>query len=131
MRLEDLINIKKLNIEEQIQEAIQDTRDELDGLTKETTCMIYSDYLSRNLTKRHVVNRVVSTKDYKYPYEHRFNIAPKDEDNMYLMDLTYSQFEDSEFPELLEEGYMIVDQDDYKAYLEVVGNVNIEKRKTK
>ena len=131
MKLEDLINIKKINIEEQIQQAIQETREELFNLTTDTTCMIYSDYLSRNLTKRHVVNRVVSTKDYDLPYEHKFNISPKNENEMYLMDLTYSQFQSTEFEDLNDKGYTIVDNEEYDDYLEIVGNVNISKKTSK
>ena len=128
MKLEDLINIKKINIEEQIQQAIQETKKELFNLTTDTTCMIYSDYLSRNLTKRHVVNRVVSTKDYDLPYEHKFNISPKNENEMYLMDLTYPQFQSTEFEDLNDKGYTIVDNEEYDDYLEIVGNVNISKK---
>lgn len=128
MKLEDLINIKKINIEEQIQQAIQETKEELFNLTTDTTCMIYSDYLSRNLTKRHVVNRVVSTKDYDLPYEHKFNISPKNENEMYLMDLTYPQFQSTEFEDLNDKGYTIVDNGEYDDYLEIVGNVNISKK---
>lgn len=37
MRIEDLTNIKKLDIEKEIIEAIQDTKDELPNLTTDTT----------------------------------------------------------------------------------------------
>jgi hypothetical protein len=130
MRLEDLINIKKVNVEKEIQDAIEDTKDELNNLTTDTTCMIYSDYLSRNLTKRHVVNRVVSTKDYNYPYKHTFTMVPETEDKEYLIDLTYPQFQDDMFEDLLQKGYMKVSRDLFTEYLEVVGNKEIEGRKT-
>ena len=128
MRLEDLTNIKKLDIEKEIIEAIQDTKDELPNLTTDTTCMIYSDYLSRNLTKRHVINRIVSTSDYDLPYYHQFNIVP-DNDKLYLIDLTFKQFQVSKLNELLQKGYMLVNTDTYGEYLDIVGNVNKEKEK--
>ena len=112
MRIEDLTNIKKLDIEKEIIEAIQDTKDELPNLTTDTTCMIYSDYLSRNLTKRHVINRIVSTSDYDLPYYHQFNIVP-DNDKLYLIDLTFKQFQVSKLNELLQKGYMLVNTDTY------------------
>jgi len=128
MRIEDLTNIKKLDIEKEIIEAIQDTKDELPNLTTDTTCMIYSDYLSRNLTKRHVINRIVSTSDYDLPYYHQFNIVP-DNDKLYLIDLTFKQFQVSKLNELLQKGYMLVNTDTYGEYLDIVGNVNKEKEK--
>lgn len=128
MRIEDLTNIKKLDIEKEIIEAIQDTKDELSNLTTDTTCMIYSDYLSRNLTKRHVINRIVSTSDYDLPYYHQFNIVP-DNDKLYLIDLTFKQFQVSKLNELLQKGYMLVNTDTYGEYLDIVGNVNKEKEK--
>lgn len=128
MKLEDLINIKKLDIVQEIEDAIQETRDELLNLTTDTTCMIYSDYLSRNLTKRHVVNKVISTKDYNLPYEHKFNITPKNEKEMYLIDLTYPQFQSEEFEDLNDNGYTIVNNEEYNDYLKIVGNVNLCKK---
>lgn len=128
MRIEDLTNIKKLDIEKEIIEAIQDTKDELPNLTTDTTCMIYSDYLSRNLTKRHVINRIVSTSDYDLPYYHQFNIVPAN-DKLYLIDLTFKQFQVSKLNELLQKGYMLVNTDTYGEYLDIVGNVNKEKEK--
>lgn len=128
MRIEDLTNIKKLDIEKEIIEAIQDTKDELPNLTTDTTCMIYSDYLSRNLTKRHVINRIVATSDYDLPYYHQFNIVP-DNDKLYLIDLTFKQFQVSKLNELLQKGYMLVNTDTYGEYLDIVGNVNKEKEK--
>ena len=128
MRIEDLTNIKKLDIEKEIIEAIQDTKDELPNLTTDTTCMIYSDYLSRNLTKRHVINRIVSTSDYDLPYYHQFNIV-SDNDKLYLIDLTFKQFQVSKLNELLQKGYMLVNTDTYGEYLDIVGNVNKEKEK--
>ena len=129
MKIEDLINIKKLDIETEIKEAIEDTKDELSNLTTETTCMIYSDYLSRNLTKRHVINRVVSTSDYNLPYYHQFNIVPGKDNKLYLIDLTFPQFQVSTLDELTKKGYMLVDTDTYGKYLDIVGNVNKEKEK--
>lgn len=130
MKIEELINIKNLDLEKGIIEAIEETKEELPNLTADTTCMIYSDYLSRNLTKRHINNRIVSTDEYEdYSYYHRFNIVTKDKGSFYLIDLTFKQFQVSKFPELLQKGYMLVDIDTYEEYLDIVGNVNKEKEK--
>lgn len=130
MRIEDLTNIKNLDLEKEIVEAIEETKEELPNLTTDTTCMIYSDYLSRNLTKRHINNRIVSTDEYEdYSYYHKFNIVVKDKNLFYLIDLTYKQFQNDKFSELLQKGYMLVDIDTYQEYLDIVGNVNKEKEK--
>lgn len=124
MKIEDIINIKKDNIEEKIEDAIEDTKEELNDLTTERTCLIYSDYLSRNLYDKHVANKIVSTTKYNYPYNHQFNIVPKNEDEFYLIDLTYSQFQSDKFDELEEKGYMLLKNNQYEDYLEIVGNAN-------
>ena len=130
MNIEDLINIKKDSVEERIKNAIENTKDELKGLTTDTTCMIYSAYLSRNLYKEHLANQIISTDEFDYPYTHQFNVVPKNEEELYLIDLTYPQFQVSEFPELLQKGYILIKGEQIREYLDIVGNVNIDKRKS-
>ncbi len=101
MKKEDIINIKKDSTEEKIEQAIQDTKDELSGLTTDTTCMIYSSYLQENLRKQHLANQIVSTTEFDYPYNHQFNVVPKNDKELYIIDLTYQQFQSDKFPELL------------------------------
>ena len=70
----------------------------------------------------------MSTSDYDLPYYHQFNIVP-DNDKLYLIDLTFKQFQVSKLNELLQKGYMLVNTDTYEEYLGIVGNVNKEKEK--
>ncbi|MBQ9019167.1 MAG: hypothetical protein IJ097_02495 [Bacilli bacterium] len=130
MNIEDLINIKKESIEDRIERAIQDTKDELNGLTTDTTCFIYSSVLADHLRKEHLANQIISTSEFDYPYIHQFNIVPKNNNELYLIDLTYQQFQVSEFKKLTEKGYILLNGDKLKNYLDIVGNVNINKRKT-
>lgn len=129
MKIEDIINIKKENVEEKIENAIETTKNELPGLTTDTTCIIYSTYLSRNLYREHLANQIVSTEYFNYPYLHQFNVIPKNENELYIIDLTYKQFQNDEFNELLQKGYMVVNKEQYRKYLDLVGNVNVNKRK--
>ena len=128
MKIEDIVNIKKEFLEEKIEEAICETKEELEGLTTETTCFIYSSILGENLRKKHIANKIESTTEYDYSYIHQFNTVFKNDDEFYLIDLTYPQFKNNSFPELLEKGYMLVDEGKFYEYLNVVGNVNRVKR---
>lgn len=129
MKVEELIHINKNNIEDSIKRAIDKTKDELYGLTTQSTCMIYSSYLSRNLYNEHIPNKLETTTKYKYPYHHQFNIVQKNKDEFYLIDLTYTQFQSTKFYELLQKGYILINSEEYLEYLEVVGNVKEEKEK--
>ena len=130
MKIENIINIKGVSLEEKIKRTIDETKDELSGLTTETTCMIYSSYLSENLRREHIAHEIVSTKEYEYPYEHIFIVVPKDEKSSYIVDLTYEQFQSNKFPELLQKGYILIKEgEQLRNYLDVVGNVNINERK--
>jgi len=129
MKIEDIININKDPIEEKIIKAIEDTKDELSGLTTETTCFIYSSVVADNLRKAHVANQIESTTEYDYPYVHQFVRVPKNDNQFYLIDLTYPQFHSDRFEELEEKGYVLLREDDLYEYLEVVGNVETIRRK--
>ena len=133
MRLDDLIdnliNISGDSLESKIEEAISKTKEELKDLTTETTCFVYSSALGENLRKRHIANRIESTTEYDYPYIHQFNTVRKNDNEIYLIDLTYSQFQSTKFEELLQKGYMLIKENELDEYLQVVGNVNQGKRK--
>ena len=128
MKIEDIVNIKKEFLEEKIEEAICETKEELEGLTTETTCFIYSSVVGENLRRKHIANKIESTTEYDYPYIHQFNTVFKNDEEFYLIDLTYPQFHCNKFEELLEKGYMLVDEEKFNEYLDVVGNVNRVKR---
>ncbi len=122
MNISDLLNLDGSNVEDKIVDAIDDVRVELKDLTTDMTCKIYSDYIKKSLTKKHVISRVVNTSDLDLPYEHQFNVVLDGIDNYYLIDLTYSQFKNSEFIDLLFQGFMKIKNKDFSRYLEIVGN---------
>ena len=121
MNVYDLLNIARIEKEEAIIEAIEKTKKELENLTTESTCLIYSSYLTRNLGKLHILNKLINTKDYDYPYEHQFNLIPLDERNAYLVDLCFEQFHSPKLKSLKLDGYIIVDDKMLETYLEIVG----------
>ena len=57
----DYSNILNVNKEEVIKEVINKTKSELDGLTKERTCKVYSDYISHNLHLNNILHRNIDT----------------------------------------------------------------------
>ena len=116
----DYSNILNKNKEEVIKEVINKTKIELDGLTKERTCKVYSDYISHNLHLNNILHRNIDTKDYDYNYSHKFCIVPNEKD-YYLIDLTYSQFNNYEFVDLLIDGYTDITKDELKRYMDIVG----------
>ena len=108
MNINDLLNLNGGNVLEKVVDSIDEVRDEIGDLTTDLTCKIYSDYLKRSLTNKHIINRVINTNDLGLSYEHLFNIVVDGIDNYYLIDLTYKQFKNSEFVDLLFQGYMKV-----------------------
>ena len=122
MNAYDLLNLDKLDKKEKIEKAIQETKMELRNFPVEQACIIYSNALRKNLARNHVLNRSIDTKDYEYPYSHHFNLVPIDEEHLYLIDLTFAQFHRDGFPELLEKGYTVVDENTFPTYMRIVGN---------
>ena len=117
--LYDLLNITG-NKEDKIKEAIIKTKEELKDLTERQTCKIYSSYLSNNLTNNHIINKIIKTGDFS-SYDHHFILVPKSSEDYYLIDLTYSQFNNNEyFEELLSKGYTIVNESMLMIYLSIV-----------
>ena len=114
-------NIKKDSLEERIEKAIEETREELEDLT-EPTCYIYSSVLAENLSKEHLFYEIVSTEDYDYSYKHQFTIIPKNDEELYLIDLMYDHFQSDKFYELLQKGYMLIRGEQCREYLDIVGN---------
>lgn len=94
----DYINILG-NKEEKIKEVILKCKRDL-NLTTDRTCKIYSSYISNYLSEKHIVNKIINTKNLNLGYEHEFVLVPIDSNNYYLVDLTYSQFNNEYFKEL-------------------------------
>ena len=124
MDLSELLKLLDSNVEDEIIKSIESVNKELEGLTKEGTCLIYSDYITRSLRDKDITTKRINTKYFDYPYEHQFNLVPFDNDNYYLIDLCFGQFKRDDFPSLVEDGYMIVDDSYFNNYMKIVGNSN-------
>ena len=124
MDINELLKILESNVEDEIIDTIKEVNTELNGLTKEGTCLIYSDYITRSLRDKDVSTKRINTKDLDYPYEHQFNIVPFDDNSYYLIDLCFEQFKSKNFSSLVSDGYMIVDDSLFKKYMKIVGNCN-------
>ncbi len=124
--LYDLLNITG-NKEEKIKESIAKAKYELRNVVEAQRCKIYSSYLNNILNKNHIVNKIIKTGDFTN-YDHHFILVPKDSNTHYLIDLTYSQFNNSEyFEELLSDGYTIINDAMLMIYLSIVTGQVVEK----
>ena len=117
---EKMLNISGKDIEIEIQNAIKETKQQLFGLEQERMCLIYSSYLYENLRKRHILTHIIDTKDLGFSFQHRF-ILVYDRD-YYLIDLTYSQFNNQLFSKLLKEGYQNINNNEFLLYLKTIEN---------
>ncbi len=117
--LYDILNIGG-NKEDQIKESIKKTRYDLRNIVESQRCKIYSSYLSDVLNKKHILNKIIKTGDFSN-YDHHFILVPKSQELYYLIDLTYSQFNNNEyFDDLLKDGYTIVNESMLFIYLSIV-----------
>ena len=71
--LYDILNISG-NKEDKIKNAINKVRLELNDLTENQTCKIYSSYISNELNKNHVVNKIIRTGAFAYYIRHNLKI---------------------------------------------------------
>ena len=126
MNLYDKItNIREIDKNKVIEEVIKKVRDEYQKLTTKRTCVIYSSLVYILLNQRHISTRIINTKDLGFNFEHQFCLVPKDND-YYLIDLTYDQFDNHNFPNLLEKGYIIINDLDFNKYLNIITNNEIK-----
>lgn len=112
-------NIRGINIEEEIKNAIYMVRNVLRGLTKNQTCAIYSSYLFEEMKRRHLNVRLINTLDLNLNFEHYF-ILINNEGEFYLADLTYEQFNNHNFDNLLINGYMKINDNILNDYLNII-----------
>lgn len=123
--LYDILNLTG-NKEDKIKSCIKKVKLELSDLVEEQTCKIYSSYVSDELYKNHVINRIIRTGDLS-SYDHHFVLVPKDGDNYFLIDLTYSQFKNDTFKNLLNDGYIVIKKDELNNYLRIVTSKSLNK----
>lgn len=127
-------NIMKVDQNKVINNSIKNVNNELNGLTKDRMCKVYSSYVYNELKKNHVLARLINTSDLGFDYEHQFILVPinKLTKDYYLIDLTYSQFvknmEDEKiFTELLNKGYQKINNELWIKYLKnILKNNNVK-----
>ena len=125
MNFNDMINIYKKDNKEELKHAIIEVKKQLNGLSIDQTCKIYSSFLYDELLKRHVLCRLVNTASLGLNYEHWFVLVPDNNQNYLLSDLTFEQFHNQSFPELIEKGYQFMDNVSFNGYLRVFDDSNI------
>lgn len=127
-------NIMNVDQNKVINDSIKNVNNELNGLTKDRMCKVYSSYVYNELKKNHVLTRLINTSDLGFDYEHQFILVPinKLTKDYYLIDLTYSQFvknmEDEKiFTELLNKGYQKINNELWIQYLKnILRNNNVK-----
>ena len=119
MILGNLLNVKNNDIEKIIKSTIKDVNEELDGLHPEQTCLIYSSYVYRALKNVNINARIINTVDLGFDYRHFFTLVP-DNKSFYIIDLTFSQFNNKTMPKLLKDGYQEVNDQEFNKYLDIV-----------
>ena len=123
--LYNILNLQKINIEKEIEDAISKTKLELTNLDIHQTCVIYTSHLYTHLKEKNILCYIVDTKeDLKMPFLHMFIVIPKDDENNYVLDMTYAQFG---IDSMYEKGYQLLSHEKYSNYLNNI--LNISKRK--
>lgn len=114
----DLLNLDGKNVEDKIVQSIEEVKEELKDLDTERMCKVYSGHLYQKLRDKHVMCRLIDTKDLGIDYQHQFILVLEKENSYFLVDLTYEQFGDDEFlHELLDKGYEKVDSLKWAYYM--------------
>lgn len=123
-----LLNIRGLDVEEEIKKVVFETREHFKNLTEERTCRIYSGMVYDKLREKGISARLIDTADFGEDYSHVFVMVPF-ENKYFLVDLTYSQFLDNEngINSLVNDGYVLMDNDMWKNYME---NILVKKNFT-
>ena len=115
-----MLNINNLDIEEEIKLTISDVKKELSELTTDQTCKIYSSMIYEKLKEKGILSKLIDTENFGNDFSHMFVIA-LDNNDKYLIDLTYEQFKEKEkLNDLLTNGYIKIDDETFKDYLEIV-----------
>lgn len=123
----ELLNIRNVDIEKEIINAIDETKKELNGLATDRTCKIYSNKVSEILNKKNIVNRLVDTKTKDMDYSHQLVIVPKDDNYSYIIDLTLSQFGfNTLYTDMYKKGYMLMNDEEFNSYLDFIEFNNLD-----
>ncbi len=123
MNLYDKItNIREIDRVKVIEEVIKEVKQEYQKLTTKRTCVIYSSLVYILLNQKHITTRIINTKDLNLNFEHQFCLVPDQNNKYYLIDLTYDQFNNTNFKELSQNGYIIINDLEFNKYLNIVTN---------
>ncbi|MCI9281061.1 MAG: hypothetical protein HFI49_02220 [Bacilli bacterium] len=99
-------NVRGINIQEEIENSINITKEKLKDLTINRMCHVYNSYLFEEMKKRHLNVRLVNLLDLGFDFKHYF-VLVNGEGVFYLADLTYEQFCNQDLNSLMSgEGYM-------------------------
>ena len=117
-----ITNIREIDKTKVIKDLIKEVKQEYQKLTTKRTCVIYSSLVYILLNQRHITTRIINTKDLGFNFEHQFCLVPYPNKKYYLIDLTYNQFNNTSFNELLQNGYIIINDLDFNKYLNIITN---------
>lgn len=117
-----LKNVYGKNNEEQLRKSISAVKEQLSILDEDRMCKVYSNFLSKELSNNHVPSRIINTLDLDAEYEHHFILVPTNTEGYFLADMTFSQFspKEDELPQLLENGYQLINDETFNKYLNIV-----------
>ena len=91
-----MLNIQNIDTEDLIKSAINEVKNELQGLSPERMCLIFSSYLYNALLKRHLIVHMIDTLDLGASYQHRFVIVYNGKESICVNDCFYQGLEDIE-----------------------------------
>lgn len=112
-----LINVRGNDISSSIKDSLRYVNDHYENLTHEQTCYIYASLVYDKLKSFGVSARLINTNDLGFDYLHYFVLVPYEKDKYYLVDPTYSQFHSDNLKELLDNGYISLNDDIWDEYM--------------
>ena len=96
-------NVRGINIQEEIENSINITKEKLKDLTINRMCHVYNSYLFEEMKKRHLNVRLINLLDLGVDFKHYF-VLVNGEGVFYLADLTYEQFCNQDLNSLMSGG---------------------------
>ncbi len=119
-----ILNISNHDTSNIIKDAVKMARDTIP--VPDRMCILASNMIYNYLKDRHILCKIINTKELGMGYRHDFVLA-KDINNTYLIDTTYSQFKNNSFlldEDILVDGYTIVNDDVLLNYLNSIPTPN-------
>lgn len=119
-----MLNINNKDIETAIKKIINKNKTIITN--PEGMCMVSSNLIYNDLLEAHIPCKIINTKELGLGYEHEF-IITKDKEVYYLIDITYSQFQNKGTllnTELLANSYIKIDNNTLVTYLNSIPNTH-------